>query len=33
MEENDESLVEKLSAYCAWADAEPKITGVIPWHW
>jgi hypothetical protein len=33
MEENDESLVEKLSAYWAWADAEPKITGVIPWHW
>jgi hypothetical protein len=33
MAENDESLVAKLSAYWAWADAEPKITGVIPWHW
>lgn len=33
MAENDESLVEKLSAYFAWADTEPRITGVMPWHW
>ena len=33
MAANDESLVEKLSAYWAWADAEPRITGVMPWHW
>ena len=33
MAEADESLVEKLSAYWAWADADPRITGVIPWHW
>ena len=33
MAENDESLVEKLSAYWEWADQEPKITGMIPWHW
>ena len=33
MAEHDESLVAKLSAYWAWADAEPRITGVIPWHW
>lgn len=31
--ETDESLVEKMSAYWAWADADPRITGVIPWHW
>ena len=33
MVENDESLVEKLSAYFAWADTEPRITGIMPWHW
>jgi hypothetical protein len=33
MLENDESLVEKLSAYWAWAEEEPRITGFIPWHW
>eukprot|EP01052_Picozoa_sp_SAG31_P043293 SAG31_NODE_7165_length_1769_cov_1.417365_3_plen_200_part_00 len=33
MAQTDASLVEKLSAYWAWADAEPRITGVIPWHW
>ena len=33
MAENDASLVEKLSAYFAWADTEPRITGVMPWHW
>ena len=33
MAEHDESLVEKLSAYFAWADTEPRITGVMPWHW
>ena len=33
MAENDASLVEKLAAYWAWADAEPRITGIIPWHW
>jgi hypothetical protein len=33
MAANDESLVEKLSAYFAWADTEPRITGVMPWHW
>jgi hypothetical protein len=33
MVEKDESLVEKLSAYFAWADTEPRITGVMPWHW
>ena len=33
MAENDESLVAKLSAYWAWADGEPRITGIIPWHW
>ena len=33
MAENDASLVAKLSAYWAWADAEPRITGFIPWHW
>ena len=33
MAEADEVLVEKMSAYWAWADADPRITGVIPWHW
>jgi hypothetical protein len=31
--ENDDALLEKLTAYWAWADIEPKITGLIPWHW
>ena len=33
MAANDRSLVDKLSAYWMWADTEPRITGLIPWHW
>lgn len=29
----DDELVEKLSDYWSWADTEPRITGMIPWHW
>jgi hypothetical protein len=33
MSSNDDFLVEKLAGYWAWAGTEPKITGIIPWHW
>eukprot|EP01043_Picozoa_sp_COSAG02_P027762 COSAG02_NODE_1650_length_11487_cov_13.602895_13_plen_396_part_00 len=29
----DENLAEKLSDYWAWASTEPRITGVLAWHW
>ena len=33
MAATDKDLVEKMAAYWTWADAEPKITGCIPWLW
>jgi hypothetical protein len=33
MAATDTDLVAKLSAYWAWADTEPRVTGCIPWHW
>ena len=29
----DDALVTKLADYWDWADTEPRITGIIPWHW
>ena len=29
----DDENVLKLTDYWAWADTEPRITGIIPWHW
>jgi hypothetical protein len=31
--ERDEELVVKLQGYLDWAEAEPKLVGLIPWHW
>ena len=33
MEATDDELVLKLSDYWAWAETEPRITGIIPFHW
>ena len=29
----DEELVEKLRNWVAWANEEPRIAGLQPWHW
>ena len=33
LEGQDALLIEKIEAYMAWAQEEPRIAGIVPWHW
>eukprot|EP01051_Picozoa_sp_SAG22_P004669 SAG22_NODE_257_length_13543_cov_26.100417_7_plen_348_part_00 len=33
MEDQETFLVDKLDGYYAWAQADPDVAGLIPWHW
>ena len=33
MEDQDDYLVAKLNATVAYAESQPDIVGLIPWHW
>jgi hypothetical protein len=29
----EEMLLQELESYWTWMQAEPRITGMFPWHW
>ena len=32
VEKQTRALLDKLSAFWRWAEAEPRIVGMVPWH-